>query len=273
MAKRVSHILEISLRLSGQLLLVGGLAVLGGYAVYSTHHGATGERQFQFEGLHLHGAVHLDQAELEHMIRSTSPRVLLQIDLLQTRQLVESETWIKRARVRRKLPGDLHIYVEERIPVATAGIDNELYLVDRDGVVLDRHGHPYGSIDQPIVRGLKNEARENARQENRARMQLYLRVLSELTAGDQSYSSKISEIDVSNTRRVAVIPVEEPVLVFLGAEKFLDRYRKFEEQRELYQRLKGRYGAIEWVDVEYEGKVVFHTPKGEKRLATTRHRR
>ena len=268
MVDRFSRILEIVLRLGFRVALVLGLVLLGGYSIHSSYNGSVGKHHFQFTGLHFHGAVHLDQAELEHMIRSTSPDNLLRIDLQHTRRLVESETWVKDARVRRKLPGDLHVYIEEREPAAAAGIDNELYLVDHEGVVLDRYGHSYQTVDQPIVRGLKNEARENARQENRIRMQLYLRVLRELAEGGGNYTSTISEIDVSNARRVAVIPVGEPVLVFLGNKQFLKRYGTFQEKRELYEQLKERHGGIEWVDVSYDRKVIFHTSQGEKRLAT-----
>ncbi len=270
MVDRFSRILEIVLWLGFRAVLVAGLVLLGGYSIHSSYYGTVGKHHFQFKGLHFHGAVHLDQAELEHMIRSTSPDNLLRIDLLHTRQLVESETWVKDARVRRKLPGDLHIYIEEREPVAAAGIDNELYLVDHEGVVLDRYGHSYQAVDQPIVRGLKNEARENARQENRIRMQCYLQVLRELAEGGHNYAGTISEIDVSDARRVAVIPVGEPVLVFLGAKQFLKRYRMFQEKRELYEQLKERYGGIEWVDVSYDRKLVFHTLQGEKRQTTVR---
>ena len=65
---------------------------------------------------------------------------LLLIDLDRVRALVESESWVKEATVRRKLPDGLFIHITERQAVAMAAIDTELYIVDREGVILDRPG-------------------------------------------------------------------------------------------------------------------------------------
>ncbi len=156
------------------------------------------------------------------------------------------------------------IHITERQPAAVAAIDAELYLVDQEGVILDRPGPQHPSLDRPIVKGLKNVARENAREDNAVRMSTYLTVLTELT----SYNPSISEIDVGIPNSVAVIPQGDPVPVYLGDRDFLARYEIFVSQKDLYDRLKEEYGIIESVDVTYDDKIIFHTPRGKEKTVT-----
>lgn len=241
----------------GRLLLVAAITFGSFYALEYARHSAEGSANFRLAAIQCEGLTHLDGQAIESLVRSHVPANLLLADLEEVRGLLESQAWVKQAAVRRKLPDRLILHVLERQPAAVATVDGELYVVDAEGVVLDQHGSRFQFIDRPIVKGLQNVARENARQENALRMQVYLRVVEELEA----YRESISEIDVENPNRVAVIPGEDPVHVYLGAGEFLARYETFISQLGLYERLKKQYGVIESVDVTYENKIIFHTPQ------------
>lgn len=242
-----------------RVLLLAAALFLSGYSLYH----AQSSPYFDLTEIHYQGILHTDRETLDGLIRNAFPRNILLLELDRVRSLVESESWVKTARIRRKLPGQLFIYITEREPAAVATIDNELYLVDAEGVVLDRYGPRYEAIDKPIVKGLKNVARENAREDNRARMAVYLRVLADLNSPPKDYSQSVSEINVEDPERVAVIPAEDPVPVYLGNQKFLRRYQIFLSKKDLYRQLKEEYGVIESVDVSYEKKIIFHTPQGK----------
>lgn len=247
-----------------RFMLLAFIVLMGAYALDYARHSAQGGSHFKLDQIHYQGVVQLDRQALDPLIYRTVPENVLLIDLDRLRDLVESESWVKEARIRRKLPNRLFIHIVERQPAAVAVIDSELYVVDSEGVVLDRYGPRYQSIDRPIAKGLQNVARENAREENALRMQIYLRVLEEL----KPYDHSISEIDVENPERVAVIPEEDPVHIYLGNEQFSTRYEIFVSQKDLYERLKKQYGTIESVDVTYDNKIIFHTPD-EKRETIT----
>ena len=241
----------------GRIVLVGLMVGVGAYSLDYSRHPPEVTRLFQLKQIHYQGLLHLDRQALDSLIYQSIPENLMFIDLDRIRDLVESESWVKEATIRRKLPNQLFIHIRERQSAAVAAIDNELYVVDAEGVILDRPGPSHQSIDRPIVRGLKNIARENAREENALRMRTYLRVLEELT----SYNHSISEIDVEAPERVAVIPDDDPILIYLGDKHFLTRYETFVSQKDLYDRLKQEYGIIESVDVTYDNKIIFHTPR------------
>ena len=250
--------------LGGRILLLGGLVLAGVFVLDHTRHPADVVELFSLKQIHYQGLSQLDREALDSLIFQSVPEDLLLIDLDRVRALVESESWVKEATVRRKLPDGLFIHITERQAVAMAAIDTELYIVDREGGILDRPGSQHPTLDRPIVKGLKNVARENAREENALRMETYLRVLTELTL----YNPLISEIDVSTPSSVAIIPEGDPVSIYLGDKDFLARYETFVSQKELYDRLKEEYGIIESVDVTYDDKIIFHTPRGKEKTIT-----
>lgn len=250
--------------LGGRILLLGGLVLAGVFVLDHTRHPADVVELFSLKQIHYQGLSQLDREALDSLIFQSVSEDLLLIDLDRVRALVESESWVKEATVRRKLPDGLFIHITERQAVAMAAIDTELYIVDREGVILDRPGSQHPTLDRPIVKGLKNVARENAREENALRMETYLRVLTELTL----YNPLISEIDVSTPSSVAIIPEGDPVSIYLGDKDFLARYETFVSQKELYDRLKEEYGIIESVDVTYDDKIIFHTPRGKEKTIT-----
>jgi cell division protein FtsQ len=250
-------------------LSVGFILSVVVYGLYYAHNPATGSAHFRLKEIHYQGAAQVNPATLEEMIRRAFPENILLIDLERVRSLVESESWVESARIRRKLPDQLFINITERKPVAIAVIDNELYLVDAQGNMLDRYGPGHQSIDGPMVTGLKNVSRENAQAENTARMETYLRVFQDLRAPPQDYTQAISEIDVANPQRVAVIPADEPVPIYLGNDQFLERYETFLSRRDLYEQIKGQYGVIESIDVTYDNKIIFHTPREQEQSIPT----
>ena len=250
--------------LAGRFALLGALVLAGIYVLDPARHPADVAQHFALSQIHYQGLNQLDREELDSLIFSSVSTDLLFIDLDRVRALVESESWVKEATIRRKMPDGLSIHVIERQAVAVAAIDGELYVVDQEGVILDRPSSQHPPLDRPIVKGLKNVARENAREENAVRMGTYLRVLTELTL----YNPSISEIDVATPNSVAVIPEGDLVPVYLGDRDYLARYETFISQKELYDRLKQEYGIIEFVDVSYDDKIIFHTPRGKEKTVT-----
>ncbi len=216
---------------------------------------------FRLQKVQFAGLRHLDADRLDQLVRAASPANALLVDLDRVRSLIESEDWVEEAVVRRRLPDQLHVFVTERKPAAAATIDGQLQVVDASGVVLAPYGADFQSLDRPIVKGLKNVALENALQENSVRMATYLRILADMDAAGPGYAGSISEIDVSDPERVAVVPTEEPVPVFLGDHDFARRYQVFLARLDLYRELKARHGVIESVDVTYDDKIIIHTPE------------
>jgi len=234
--------------------------IAGGGGAFYLGHRLLAAGYFRLETVEYHGARNFDTEAFNDLMLKAVGRDLVGMDPDRVRELVESETWVKHAVVRRQFPARLHIYISEREPVAVAAIDSDLFVVDDEGKVLDAYGPRYEYLDRPILKGLQNTAREDAAEQNQEKVRVYLQVVESFRDSAADYSQAISEIDVATPKRVAVVPTEEPVLVYLGDADYRQRFERFLSQREVYQRLKERYGLVEYVDVTFENKVIFHTP-------------
>jgi cell division septal protein FtsQ len=240
-------------------LAVAGLAgacVFTWYAAKAVREGG----YFQLAQIRYEGVRRFDTAAFDRLFRLSFGRDLPALDLHHIRALVESDRWVKTATVRRRYPNTLQIYVTEREAVAVAEVDGELFVVDGEGVLLERFGPEYQHLDRPIVKGLISGAMDGAPEENARRVAVYLRALDELSGPGPDYTHEISEISVEDPRRIAVFPAADPVPVYLGDSRFRQRFETFLSQRELYLHLKEKYGLIEYVDVTYDNRIIFHTP-------------
>ncbi len=253
------QILLMSVGFLGRFLLL--LLVFGGlsWIVYYAWDSPYSLKYFQLREIHFKGTTHVSEESLRLLIQKASPPNLLQIDLEHVRRVVETEAWVKSAEVRRKLPDELYIYVDERQPAAVAAIDRELYIVDEEGTILDRQKSDY-LLDRPVVKGLRNLTPEDAQNHNSSRMGVYKRLLTELSSGEKDHAASVSEVDVENPERIGIILDHDPVPIYLGGNRFLERYQRFLSQRSLYRELKREHGLIEYIDLSYDNKIIFHTP-------------
>ena len=259
--KREKRRLTLWFGRASKALLCLGVVLLGLTAYYYGRKAVSETSLFDIEAIEYQGAHRFDAQAFNVLLLRSFGHNLLLIDLDRVRALVEAEGWVKHAVVRRRLPNRLCLHLTEREPEAVAAIEDDLYVVDDEGVILDSFGPEYESLDRPIVKGLRNTARENAAEENARRMKLYMMLLRDFQADGRNYADQISEVDVADPERVAIVPVSEPITIYLGHDSFASRYERFLAQRDLYERLKQKYGSIEYVDVTLENKIIFHTPK------------
>lgn len=260
-SRRERRRLTLWLGRTAKVLLGLGVLLLGLTVYYYGRKAVSETSLFDIQTIEYQGAHRFDAEAFNLLILKSLGHNLLMIDLDRVRALVEAEGWVKHAVVRRRLPDRLCLYLTEREPAAVAAIDNDLYVVDDEGVILDSFGPDYDFLDRPIVKGLRNTARENAIEENARRMKLYMALLYDFESNGRKYAEQVSEVDVADPARVAIVPVSEPITIYLGHEAFASRFERFLAQKDLYERLKQKYGLIEYVDVTMDNKVIFHTPK------------
>ena len=93
----------------------------------------------------------LDQLRVEGADRTTKEDILaaldvedgiplMSIDLIKLRERMEALAWVKTATVARRLPNELSITIEERIPFALWQLDGNVALIDADGTIITSHG-------------------------------------------------------------------------------------------------------------------------------------
>ncbi|MBN1569296.1 MAG: FtsQ-type POTRA domain-containing protein [Acidobacteria bacterium] len=216
--------------------------------------------KFNLRKVTVYGCKELDHRNIEKIIRRDFPENILRIDLPKLKKRLEKETWAKEIEIRRVLPSDLIIYVQERVPSVIFEMNNELMIADKDGILLGRYEPRFGKLDVPVLKGLMGEDAESYclyQEENTGRIQQALFMLSEIESGLPQHTQRISEVDVSDRENLKVLLVDDTAELYLGEKDYLKRFRTFINNLSEYQKLKIQYDEFASIDMRYDGQIVY----------------
>jgi cell division protein FtsQ len=219
------------------------------------------------DSIQIAGNSHVSRAQLLSVFGGDVERNIFRMPLSDRRAELESLPWVAHATVMRLLPNRVRVAIVERTPVAFVRDGPEIGLVDANGVLLNlpdpdgsASAQPVQHYSFPVVTGISASDPLSTRA---ARMKIYMDFLATLDANgeaiSQRISERISEIDLSNPEDIrAVIPDNASghsldLLVHFGDEKFLERYRQYQEHLAEW---RTQYPRLASVDMRYERQVV-----------------
>jgi cell division protein FtsQ len=212
------------------------------------------------ENIQASGLTEVSRAQMLPVFGEDIGRNIFFINISDRRKELEEIPWVERATVMRLLPDQIRIQVVERQPVAFVRQNQQIGLVDANGVLLSM---PVASMVQhhysfPVVTGINPGDPQSSR---KARMAVYERLLAELDANHQHYSEQISEIDLTVPEDARVLMPEQgdDILAHFGDDRFLERYQRYKahiaEWRQQYPKLAA-------VDLRYDRQVVLEMASG-----------
>ncbi len=251
-SRRILSALRIVASLGAFVLVSAFLLSLFVYAYNSD--------KFALRNVTIHGCRQSDPRKLEAVVREASRTNLLRLDLRRIRSLVEDQAWVKRAEVRRVLPSDLVVHIEERVPSVILEMQGDLMVTDDDGVLLDRYDPRYGKLDVPVFKGALGDDPAGYRsnqKENAGRIRMGLKFLSDLDAGSPDYARSISEIDISDKSNIKVTLVDDTAEIYFGDRDFLKRFNTLKSNLTQYEELKSQYPEITVVDLRFDGNIIY----------------
>ena len=257
----------------GRAFLVAGLLLVVGAFAFTLHlcksfleHDA----RFRIAGtsnIQAVGLAEVTRADILPVFGEDVGRNIFFVPLAERRKQLEQIPWIQHATVMRLLPDQIRISIVERQPVAFVRHGQQIGLVDANGVLLNM---PAGLMSQhhysfPVLTGIDGGDPLASR---KARVELYLRLMSDLDAGGKHLSDQISEIDLTDPEDARVLMPEQgsDVLAHFGQDHFLDRYQRYKahiaEWRQQYPKLAA-------VDLRYEQQVVLQMSHSADDAQTT----
>ncbi len=207
----------------------------------------------------VHGLDQLSEGEVLALVAGLRGENILTVDLELHRRRLVTSPWLRDGTLRRILPSTIEVQVTERAPVALARLGERLYLVDDNGTVIDEYGPRFVRFDLPIVGGLTIRGTDG-RTVDTSRMALATRLLNQLSARPDVLDS-ISEIDVTDPYDAVVLLNDDPALLHLGGDHFLERLRSYAE---LGPTLRERVPNIDYVDLRFDQRV-YVGPAGDSR--------
>ena len=232
-------------------LLRVAAAVIAVYAVYRAFDLVVTAAPLQVNKIAIRGNVRLSSGEVHALTDGLRGRSILLADLGFYRSKLLETPWIADVALRRVLPGTIEVFISERRPVGLCRLGDDLFLVDREGTLIDQFGPQYSEFDLPIIDGLVRSPDRSQPTIDPDRAELAARVI-ESVAADRSLAKRISQIDVRDARNAIVLLDNDPALLHVGDDRFLQRLQSY---LDIAPALRERVGEIDYVDMRFEERV------------------
>ena len=226
-------------------------ALVALYAVYRGFDLVVNASPIQVSRLIVRGNVRLSSGEVEALTEGLRGSSILLADLDAYREKLLESPWVADVAMHRVLPATVEVFISERRPAGLCRLGDDLFLVDREGVVIDQFGPRYAEFDLPIIDGLVRAPDAAKPTIDPARAELAARVIESL-AGRRSLATRISQIDVRNIHDAVVLLDDDPALLHVGEDRFLERLLAY---LDLAPALRERVPEIDYVDLRIEERI------------------
>lgn len=251
------------------LLIWGAVAAALAAGVFRTSVLAARAHVMQVEKVVVRGNERLSKGEVLAVLDGLRGENLLWVDLDRWRTRLLASPWVRDAALRRSLPSTVDVVVSERQPIGIGRINEDLYLVDERGVIIDQYGPQYADLDLPIVDGLSGPAGESGSPADERRAELAARVIAAVKS-KPGLARRLSQVDVSDLHNASVILDGDPAVIQLGEDQFLARLQAYVD---LAPTLRERVADIDYVDLRFDDRIYVRPTKTEKKAISERKAR
>lgn len=230
---------------------IAATVTLVGYSTYRAFDLVVNAGALKIRSLSVTGNVRLSAGEVHALadgIRGTS---ILTADLAAYRRRLLESPWVADVALRRVLPSTIEVFVSERTPIGLCRIKNQLYLVDRTGVVIDEFGPAYATFDLPIIDGLVRAQSSGQPALDERRADLAARVLDGIAQRADIYR-RVSQVDVNDLHDAVVLIDGDGALLHLGEDRFLERLQSY---LDVASALRDRVQDIDYVDLRFDDRL------------------
>jgi hypothetical protein len=210
-------------------------------------------REFQVRALAFTRASDSLKARLRSRLNGLVGANLFAVDLATAARAVEQDPWVRRAVVKRWLPGTLQVTVEERRPVALGEYRGRTMLVDSEGWPIEEAPTPRPAM--PRLTGIP--ARDP---EAFSRLAVEgLEALSLVAGAAPALLEGLEEVDLS---------VPGAVLLRRGKDRpeiWLDRFdaaRNLENYRRIRADIERRFKSVAAVDLRWRDQIILRPGNG-----------
>jgi cell division protein FtsQ len=237
--------------------VVGAVVAYGCYRVAGL---ALSAEALTVTNITVNGNTRMSSGEVLSLLDGLRGKNMMLVNLESWRQKLLTSPWVEGATIRRVLPGTVDVQIAERQPMGIGRVGDQLFLIDREGGIIDEFGPNYAELDLPVIDGLSAAPRTSGLLIDEARAALAMRLLASLRARPD-LAKRISQIDVTDLRDAVVLLKGDTVLVRIGDEQFAERLQSY---LDLVPALRERVPDIDYVDLRF-GERVYVRPAERRR--------
>ena len=242
---------------SWQVLKAVALVLVIGYASYRAFDMTFNAGMLKVNRIQVHGTERLTERDVQTLVTDLKGSNILTADLGGYRRALLKSPWVSDVALRRVLPSTIDVFVSERRPFGLCRLGTKLYLIDRDGTVMDEFGPAYAEFDLPVIDGLVRAPRAGKPTIDDTRAEFAARVVDAIQEST-SLTRRVSQIDVSDAHDAVVLLDNDAALLHVGEERFRER---LEGYLEIAEALRERIPDIDYVDLRFEQRV-YVKPRG-----------
>jgi cell division protein FtsQ len=176
---------------------------------------------------------------------------MMTADLEHWRRKLLDAPWVADATMRLVFPGGVAVEIVEREPLGIGRIRDSLYLIDRDGAVIEEFGPKYAEFDLPMIDGLLSGGSDADDAADDARAVLAGRVLADFQRRPD-LARLVSQVDVSNAYDAIVMLKDDTALIHTGDDNFVERVQMY---LELAPRMRVDVPEIDYVDMRFGERI------------------
>jgi cell division protein FtsQ len=249
-------------RIGWRVVRRAAAALLALYAGYRACDLVISASALQVDRIAVRGNVRLSSGEVQALVDDLRGSSILTADLDAYRRRLLESPWVGAVALRRLLPSTVEVFVSERRPVGLCRLRDDLYLIDEGGAIIDQFGPQYAEFDLPIIDGLVRPPGDGQPAIDPVRARLAARVI-ESFGPRLDLAARVSQIDVSDARDAVILLEDDPALLHLGDEQFVERLQAY---LDLAPALRERVPDIDYVDLRFDERV-YVRPASRRRSA------
>lgn len=206
---------------------------------------------FRVKNFEIKGNHYASAPEILSIVEEQSPMNIFLIIFSDLREKLKKIKWIERVSFESEIPDTLIIQVKERTPVALIVMKGDLYLIDKEGVLIDRFLPDYALFHLPIINGVGDISADDYK----IRLNRGLEVARLLSYGKINLLNEISEIDISRIDDVYLISTHQGTEIFLGRGNFREKLLNYKNLR---KKIYSENPNIAYIDLRIKDKITVH---------------
>jgi cell division protein FtsQ len=226
--------------------LIMAVIVSGCYLGWLAYTWVIRSKAFQIAGVDVAGVRHLSENELKNIAGVFTGQNIFRVNLEEAARSARANPWVKEVRIYRRLPNRVSMVVSERSPVAVLDTGSGQYLVDGEGVIIDRLSKESASAQSLPTVAIKDHKARLGDQVGTEGMAEALTLLAELSARGGWQLAEIT-IKANSPETLSVIYAEHEFK--MGSGNYSEKLRRLAE---VMADVKQRNLDIAYVDLRPE---------------------
>jgi len=126
------------LKLVAVKLLIIAVIAAGCLLGWKTFQAIMHADMFEISGVDVKGVNHLDEADLNKIVGAFTKENIFRADLDAAVKRAHANPWVKAVSINRRLPNRISMVITERVPYAQLETGSGRFLMDNEGVLIDR---------------------------------------------------------------------------------------------------------------------------------------